>query len=151
MVRHRMFMCPKGQHLQKYAFTILYRSQAIPQVNGRQAALTWQQYIMGSRLLRKFCFAKQLWSLIHGSIIWIIWIDRNAICFQHEVWANQKLELMLWEAVFNHGRTAQYCTQSLIKQHLDAIGKFITQFSDVWCQSYLLSQMEAGHMCWNLH
>jgi hypothetical protein len=118
-------MCPRAQHIWKYAFTILNRSQAIPQVNGRWAALTWQQCIMGSRLPRKFRCAKILWTLITGSASWIIWLDRNAICFQQDVWATQKLEIKLWDAVIDHGRTAWLRMKTLTKQKPADEGKFL--------------------------
>ena len=146
-----MFMCPRAQHIWKYALTILYLSQAIQPVQGRWAMFTWQQCVMGSRIPRKFREASGLWSLIRGSTIWLIWIDRNAICFQRDLWATQKLETMLWDAVIDHGRTAWLRTQSLIEQYPNEGGKFLDQFRSVWCQSDFFGRLEIDHMRWRHH
>jgi hypothetical protein len=50
--------------------------------------------------------ANLLWTLIRGFASWSIWIDRNGNFFQQDVWASQKLEIMLWDALIDHGRKA---------------------------------------------
>jgi hypothetical protein len=150
-VLHRMFMCPRAQYIWKYAFIIMYRSQDIPQVQGRWVALTWQQCIMGSRLPQKFRFARILWLLLRGSAIWIIWIDRNSICFQQDFQSTQKLEIMLWDSVIDHGRTTWLRMKTLIKQYPADEDKFIGRLSEVWCQSELFGRMVADRMVWHHH
>jgi hypothetical protein len=42
---------------------------------------TWQQCLLGSKLPCKLEKVAPIWSFIRGSVIWLCWIDRNAICF----------------------------------------------------------------------
>jgi hypothetical protein len=108
-----------------------------------------QQCIFGSKLPNRLKEAKHLWSLIRGSILWVVWIDKNAICFSQEVWPQIRVEKTIWEAILDHGRTAWYRTKCLIKQYPNDTGKFLDRFDQEWCRSFTFAQRRDMTVTWN--
>jgi hypothetical protein len=93
---------------------MMYKLLHIPKVNNKWPGLTWQQYLLGSKLPRKLEKVAPIWSLIRSSVIWLCWIDRNAICFVNDNWSQVKMEHLVWDAFLDRTRTAWYRTKWMI-------------------------------------
>jgi hypothetical protein len=79
-----------------------------------------------------------VWSLLRGSVLWLTWLARNVVCFQAETWQLAKLEVTVWEALFDHAKVAWTHYLMCMKLHPASTVKFIQRFDDNWCSSKLV-------------
>jgi len=124
-----------------------YQALKIPLTAGTWPSLTWQQCLLGSILPRPLWHTTTMWSLFRGSVIWIAWLDKNAICFNNNTWPMQKLEQVIWEACVDHARIAWFKTTKLCKLYLDKEGVFLGKFEHTWLQSDFLGQRTQMKVC----
>jgi len=146
---HRFHLCPKTKHAWDFALTILYSALKVPQNNGTWLGLTWQQCVMGSKLPRRLKKGSCMWSLFRGSVLWISWLDRNALCFNDISWPPQQLEYMLWEAFTDHARAAWLKTTNLCALYPEKEGNFLKRFDHVWLQTDFFGTRSQHLMRWN--
>jgi hypothetical protein len=77
-VLHRFIFCTRTRLAWEYGLTILYKTQGILPVSGHWPMFTWQQCLLASKLPHRLKHGRTIWSLLHGAILWISWLDRNA-------------------------------------------------------------------------
>uniref|UniRef100_A0A7I3ZDU9 Reverse transcriptase zinc-binding domain-containing protein n=2 Tax=Physcomitrium patens TaxID=3218 RepID=A0A7I3ZDU9_PHYPA len=97
--------------------------------------LTWQQCLMGSKLPNKRKSGVTLWTLVRGSVIWICWITRNAKVFSNEDLPKEKIKLMVWEVILDHGRTDWLRITKLIVLYPNQQGSSSHSSIDIGCHS----------------
>jgi hypothetical protein len=134
---HRFHHCTRTRLAWQYGLTVLYTYLEIPTLNGTWPALTWQQCLLGSPLPRHLQPGRQLWSLFRGSIIWLSWLDRNAICFHNDDWPQHVLETKLWVHFTDHGRTAWLRSRRMQKLQPTRAVKHLRQFDRFWMRTPL--------------
>jgi hypothetical protein len=127
----------------------MYNLLHIPKVNNEWPGLTWQQCLLGSKLPCKLEKVTPIWSLICGSVIWLCWIDRNAIFFVNNNWSQVKMEHFVCEAFLDHARTAWYRTKWMIKQQLRKMVSFLAAFDKVWMHSCSIGHRQDLEIQWN--
>lgn len=131
-VKHRFVDCPKAAHAWSYAQSVFNMVMEVPKKNGKGDPLVWQQCLLGSPLPRKLRKGKTLWMVLRGSVIWLIWLDRNADCFSDTKWTPQLREQRIWEATSDVIRTAWARTVHLIRAYPEHQGIFIEKFDKHW-------------------
>lgn len=107
----RFHSCPRTQAAWEFALSVVYTILNSPKVNQAWPGLTWQQCLLGSKLLRKMSSMATIGSLLWGSVFRYYWLDRNAIYFSKENWKPAKMEHLIWEVLIDHAWTAWHCTK----------------------------------------
>jgi hypothetical protein len=129
-ILHRFIYCNLTRLAWEYGLTILYRTLGIPAFHGFWPMLSWQQCMLASKLPHRLKHGKTIWSLLRGSILWITWLDRNAMSFNNEDWSVQKTQTLIWEATMELGHTAWLHTTTRCQQHPRLVVKYITEFDN---------------------
>jgi hypothetical protein len=130
---HRFHHCSKAAHAWRYAKTLLYPYvNLLPYSLGIWPDLTWQQCLMGSPLPHNLKTGSKLWSLLKGSIMWISWIDWNAICFHTDPWPTAKIEQVVWDTLQDHARATWKHYLTCIRLYPASIGKVLFRFDETW-------------------
>jgi hypothetical protein len=149
IVIHRFYQCECTRRAWHFALTVLYTYLEIPPRNGKWPSLTWQQCLLGSTLPRQLQKGRNLWSLFRGSVTWLSWLDRNALCFRNEDWPQHVMEAKLWELFLDHGRTTWLRSSSLQRSHPARAAKALRQFDQMWMLNPLLGTRAQFHIQWN--
>jgi hypothetical protein len=90
-----------------------------------------------------------MWSLFRGSVTWLSWLDRNALCFRNEDWPQHVMEAKLWELLVDHERTAWLYSSRLQRSHLAQAAKALQQFDQMWMLNPLFGMRVHLHIQWN--
>ena len=149
-ILHRFFQCEKTRHAWNFALTVMYTALEVPLIAGKWPSLTWQQCVLGSKLPRRLKAGSTMWSLFRGSVIWVSWLDRNAICFSQDDWNLPKLEVVLWEYFIDHIRVAWLKTQGLMELYPLRAGLYLSKFDKVWLQSSFFATRNGNQLTWSL-
>jgi hypothetical protein len=62
-----------------------------------------------------------IWSLIRGTVIWILWLARNAKVFCNELWTQEQLNKQLWDGILDHPRKSWYKISRIQKEQPAAL------------------------------
>jgi hypothetical protein len=92
---HCFHDCTLASHAWLYAQSITCEYLQLPQTNGAWPNFTWQECILGTKLPRRFANATLLWSLLRGSVLWLIWLARNSTVFQALPWPPEKIDALI--------------------------------------------------------
>lgn len=122
----------------------------VQQKEGQWDPLVWQQCLLGSPLPRKLRKGKKLWTVLRGSVIWIMWIDRNADCFADGKWTSHMRELRIWEAMVDIIRTAWARTRQLISKYLVHRDTFLARFDKQWLPQQCLVERVELKLVWKM-
>jgi hypothetical protein len=68
-ILHRFHSCAKTQAAWEFALSMIYTILNIPKVNNTWPGLTWQQCLLGSKLLRRLEKATTIWSFLCRLVI----------------------------------------------------------------------------------
>lgn len=93
-VLHCLVECPRAVHAWEHAKSTLY---SFLQVRGPWSRLLWQQCLLGSPLPPKLKKAKTILAVLRGSVMWCVWLDKNASIFTEVPWIPEVRELRIWE------------------------------------------------------
>jgi hypothetical protein len=146
----KFIYCPQTKLAWEYGLTILYNAQGIPPVNGTWPMLTWQQCLLASKLPHRLKRGKTIWSLIRGSILWIMWLDRNAKSFSDEDWPAQKIQTLIWDAIVELGCTAWLRTTTRCQHYPRLATKYIAEFDNAWFWTNFLGCRNLMVVSWSL-
>jgi hypothetical protein len=92
-----------------------------------------------------------MWSLFRGSVIWVCWLDRNAICFARDEWNLPKLEVVLWDYFIDYIRVAWLKTQTLVETHPTKATQLYSRFDHTWLQSKFFASRHNAQLTWSLN
>jgi len=67
-------------------------------------------WLLRAKFPRRLRRGSSMSSIFRGSVIWITWLDRNAMCFNQAPWTDRKLEETLWSF---HKSTPDWRPQTL--------------------------------------
>jgi hypothetical protein len=105
---HAFYDCPETRLIWNFAFSVIYRASPQPIQREPWPRLTWSQCLFNEPLPAPLTSVQDIWTLIRGAVLWILWLRRNAIVFRHERWNQAKLDQMAWEAILDFPRTSWY-------------------------------------------
>ena len=74
--------------------------------SGNYDTFNWKQAMFGKRIPKKFSKTIQIWHLLRGITLWIIWIERIDKVFNHVEWHEAKLKHRIWENFIYYAITA---------------------------------------------
>lgn len=148
-IMHRFVECKKASHAWNFAQTVFNVVMEVPLRDGKWDPLTWQQCLLGSPLPRKLRKGRSIWRVLRCSVIWIMWLDRNADCFSEVKWTSHLRELKIWEAMVEVVRTAWDRTVSLMTQYPAHQGKFLDRFDNCWLPTVALAERRGTLLCWH--
>jgi hypothetical protein len=94
--------------------------------------LSWRQCILGTPLSHDFSDLQDVWSLIRGTVRWLLWIRQNAWDFRRERWHEQQIFQMLWEGILDHPRTHWYKILRMQKDQPLALPNAKVRFVTLW-------------------
>jgi hypothetical protein len=149
-ILHMFFHCARTRLAWQFALTVLYSYLTIPQPTKGWPQLTWQQCLLGSKLPRQLLRRRQLWSLFRGSVIWVSWVDRNALCFRNEVWPQYQVNRLLWKHFLDHGRMAWQHTCCTQKNHPLHAARLLRQFDRQWMYNRFFGTRDGLRMHWKV-
>ena len=66
----------------------------------------WKQALFGERIPKKFATEIEIWHLLHGITLWMIWIDQNNRVFNHEQWHESKMKHLIWDNLIMYAKMA---------------------------------------------
>lgn len=146
---HRFFACPKAQDAWDYAQSVIYHVQGNQPVTGPHPRLSFQQCVFGTSTPHRFRAHKTIWSSLRGATLWIVWIARNSQVFALHPWPLQLIQLTIWEALLDTGRTAQLtaCTQAR-RRPLDRTTIW-QKFDSIWLASPVIARRIGSSIAWN--
>ena len=105
-IQHCFFDCGPAFAAWTFGVSILYQAAQIDHQHPLHTRLSWQQCILGAPLPAHLRAVNDMWALIRGSIIWCIWLRRNAAVFANNHWPPEVLENRMWEAILDLARAA---------------------------------------------
>ena len=103
---HAFYACPEAAAAWRFAATIFYRLYGIPDSPRPWTPMSWQQCLLGFELPGPIRHLQGMWSLLRGSVLWIIWIRRNTCVFANVRWSRVHLEQVIWDATMDLARVA---------------------------------------------
>lgn len=133
---------------------VFYTYLKILPLNGAWPALTWQNCLFGAMLLWQLQKGHQLWCFFHESVIWLSWIDQNALCFWNKERLQSTVDTMLQEHFLGRRCTTWFYSHKFQKFHLVRAIKSLRYFDRLWMlNSYLVLGLiiEFSGNCVGLH
>jgi hypothetical protein len=91
-----------------------------------------------------------LWSLLRGTILWITWLDRNALTFQADHWTSVKVEIIIWEATSDHVWVAWKNLSTGMRHQPNRLPRLLQKFDDAWCSSPMFCSHVDQVVTWNI-
>ena len=95
---------------------------------------------------KKFGKMIQVWHLLRGITLWIIWIERNGNVFNHEEWHKSKMKHRIWYELIFYVISAWKKINKLIKTSRFSALAIIQGFDKTWGLRGVL----VGGMVWTL-
>jgi hypothetical protein len=77
---------------------------------------------------------------VRGTVIWLLWLERNDAVFNNVHWSKEKLIQKVWLGIINYGR----------KDWEGAKTEDNGKFESVWCRYKVLAEMIAWKPHWKL-
>lgn len=71
-------------------------------------------------------------NMLRGSVLWVIWIERNVKCFSNDEWSSHLRELRIFEVIDEAIKAAWVRTITLITTHRQWKKKFLARFDKLW-------------------
>ncbi len=89
-----------GNHVQILGLAI---TAFIHQLHVRKEVFSFENCTSNKRLFHMLKKFGHLYTLLWGITLWYIWKDHNDVIFNKCSWHKVKLEIMIWECLFNYG------------------------------------------------
>lgn len=146
---HAFYECEAASAAWEYATTVLYLMLEVQFDTIQRPRLTWQQCVLGYDLPAHLQSGRTVWSLIRGSVLWVIWIRRNASVFKDVQWPKEQLQCALWDSFLNLGRLA-WLRVRMLERLQPVAGATASQiFENRWASSPTVCSMIQGKPRWN--
>jgi hypothetical protein len=140
-VLHRFWECSSARLAWSWGTHILNCLVAKRGTRGSWRPLNWKQGIFSDRIPRKFKQVQNIWMAVQGTMVWLLWMERNDSIFNDIKWPPAKLIQTIWLGLIDYGRLAWEAAKDKAK------GKFI----NVWCKNGILAEMVMGRPWWKLN
>jgi len=146
---HRFYACPRAMEVWDYSQSIIYHIKDVQLINGPHVQLSFLQCVSGLSIPCRFQEIKSLWTLLHGSSLWVIWIAKNSVVFSQDWWPLELIQKVIWEAFLDAGRKAQLKAQLGAHQRLQAFDTIWAKIDGLWLKSLILAHRQGASIVWN--
>ncbi|BBN08618.1 hypothetical protein Mp_4g13040 [Marchantia polymorpha subsp. ruderalis] len=138
-----------GPSCWEFAGTVLDLLAGISRTNMPWPRLTWEQCLLGMDLPAHLLGFQRTWSLLRGSVLWVLWLRRDAQVFQNATWPTPQLESSIWDAVLDLARMASDRSISLSRQQPQAGQKARLALCRCWASTATLCSHQGDSIHWN--
>lgn len=145
---HRFWECPQARRLWEWAWSILNKMRTRRGHTGPWEAFHWKQVILEEELPQKLKRFKSIWSLLKGTCMWTIWIHRNALVFDHQLWSDRQVEEKAWASMVDYGQSAWQRTVKLIAKQPEMEQQFLSQFDKAWLSRQVFGSRTGYSVKW---
>jgi hypothetical protein len=108
----------------------------------------WKQSLFSARPPRRFSKTLRFWELLRGITIWTIWLARNDKVFNHEDWAQERVEQTIWNSLVDYGRSAWVNTVTRLTKDPTSRGKALDKFDHNWGKYPIICSREGMKVTW---
>jgi hypothetical protein len=144
---HRFWRCEFSQNTWKYV-TFALNCIAAPTGARTWSMPNWKQSLFSARPPRRFSKTLRFWELLRGITIWTIWLARNDKVFNHEDWAQERVEQTIWNSLVDYGRSAWVNTVTRLTKDPTSRGKALEKFDHNWGKYPIICSREGMKVTW---
>ncbi len=81
------------------------------------APLHWNQFVFAAKSPRQVQHVENIWSLLRGITLWILWSEWNDLVFNNKRWNVVKIRKVIWDALLDYGRVVWNRCMKLIRKN----------------------------------
>ncbi|KAG0596295.1 hypothetical protein M758_UG240800 [Ceratodon purpureus] len=100
-VVHCFCDCPSASRAWRLAFSTMHQVANMPPGTRPWPSFSWEHCLFGTALPLRFTDFQGTWALIRGTVIWTIWLCRNACVFNGHQWTDAHMHQ---DAILDLGR-----------------------------------------------
>ncbi|KAG0601729.1 hypothetical protein M758_11G135700 [Ceratodon purpureus] len=148
-LHHAFFECSAAQEAWVYASTIFFQHSGVSRPSMPWEPLTWDQCLMGTDLPARLRPRQTTWSLLRGSVLWLVWLRRNSGVFQNQLWPVEQLERTIREATIDLAKMSWDKYVALLQHHPQRAQVSRRTFVATWGTTPLLCNIRDNTIQWN--
>lgn len=111
--------------------------------------LTWKQCILDDPLPPKLQEYAPTWSVLRGSVLWTVWLQRNHIIFHDCRWSAVTFEIKLWDAFLDLARVSKANIAWHEQHNPSGIAKAESTFQSQWNHHGVFFTNTNSRITWN--
>lgn len=132
----------------EWAWSILHKMRTRRSHPGPWAAPQWKQAILEEELPRQLAKFKAIWCLLKGTCLWTIWIQRNAMVFDEQVWSDSQSTEIAWLTMLDYGKIAWQNTLKKIEKHPELENALLKSFDRSWLSRKVFGNRKELQVYW---
>ncbi|PTQ44839.1 hypothetical protein MARPO_0018s0030 [Marchantia polymorpha] len=129
--------------------SVLHDASGTPVLSKPWHILSREQCVLGKPLPLHLQKVSRSWTLIRGTVLWILWIQRNPFNFHNHRWPPALLEQRIWDAVIDLGKT-EVAKIDWCKRHQPRdVPHAIRELNVIWNHAGVFFSRRGDKVVWN--